>query len=223
MEKKLKDLISCSRQETINCILAGVNMLLGVLGVSVSLWYLLLLIPAVFFMCMAIYWGIQYSQIEMKIAREQDEERKKTLAFADELLENNSAKDLKDGICMNKDKLNYVVPNNSCKFELSYEDTFQNSEWYQVEMYSDDGNTYLGRLQIVCDKDKAPAFTFTGHFIRTKVNIYTWGDKWYFQYKLPDIGPFDGMDCLTSYLDSLHVEALLLQDLEKYVRQLVSD
>ena len=95
MEKKLKDLISCSRQETTNYILAGVNMLLGVIGVSVSLWYLLLLIPAAFFMCMAIYWGIQYNQIEIEIAREQDEERKKMLAFADELLENNSTKDLK--------------------------------------------------------------------------------------------------------------------------------
>lgn len=95
MEKKLKDLISCSRQETTNYILAGVNMLLGVIGVEISLWCLLLLIPAVFFMCMAIYWGVQYNQIEMEIAREQDEERKKTLAFADELLENNSAKDLK--------------------------------------------------------------------------------------------------------------------------------
>ncbi len=127
---------------------------------------------------------------------------------------------------MNRDKLNYVVPypeNNGCKFELSYEDISQNSEWYQVEMYSNDGNTHLGRLQIVCYKSKAPVVTFNGYFIRTKVNIYTWSDKWYFQYKLPDIGSFDGMNCLTSYLDSLHVEALLLQDLEKYVRRLVSD
>ncbi len=95
MEKKLKDLISCSRQETINYILAGVNMLLGVIGVSVSLWYLLLLIPAAFFMCMAIYWGIQYNQIEAAIVKEEDEERKKALAFADELLENNSTEKLK--------------------------------------------------------------------------------------------------------------------------------
>ncbi len=95
MEKKLKDLISCSRQEATNYILAGVNMLLGVIGVEISLWCLLLLIPAAFFMCMAIYWGIQYNQIEATIAKEEDKERKKTLAFADELLEGNSAKDQK--------------------------------------------------------------------------------------------------------------------------------
>ena len=95
MEKKLKDLISCGKQEVLNYILAGANILLGVLGASVSLWYLLLLISAAFFMCMAIYWGIQYNKLEEEIAREEDEERKKTLAFTDELLENNSIKDLK--------------------------------------------------------------------------------------------------------------------------------
>ena len=93
-EKKLKKLIVCTRQESLNYILAGVN-LVAVLGAAVSLWCLLLLIPCAFFMGMAIYWGIQQNLIEEELDKEQEEERKEVLAFADELLESNSTEDLK--------------------------------------------------------------------------------------------------------------------------------
>lgn len=95
MKKKLEEMISCNRQETLNYILAGANIILGAIGAAVSLWYLLLFIPGAFFMCIAIYWGIQYNRIEEEIAKEEDDERKETLAFMDEAIEALRSENLK--------------------------------------------------------------------------------------------------------------------------------
>ena len=81
-EKKLKELMTCTRQESLNYILAGLNLVVGVVGAAISLWYLLLLIPCAFFMGMAIYWGIQQNLIEEELDKEQEEGRKEVLASA---------------------------------------------------------------------------------------------------------------------------------------------
>ena len=122
---------------------------------------------------------------------------------------------------MNEGKFNYISPNNRCKFELSWEN---GTGWYQVEMYINaTEETHLGRLRIICEENEVTNIEFIGDFIRIKVIIYKWAGKWYFQYRLPDPGSLDGMNCLVPYLDDLQVEVVLLQDLENDVRQLVSE
>ena len=121
---------------------------------------------------------------------------------------------------MNKERLNYT-PEVGCRFEVSFEDLSKGSEWYQVEMYTSSGETHLGRLQIIMsDEDKVPSIDVAGDFIRTEVRAYVWMGKWYFQYKIPDSAPMDGLSYLTNYLNGLHVEASLLRDLEDYIKRL---
>ena len=102
---------------------------------------------------------------------------------------------------MNEEKFNYISPSGNCKFEVSWKNS---AGWYQVEMRINAAEeTHLGRLKIICEEDEVADIEFVGDFIRTRVIIYKWASKWYFQYRLPDPGSFDGLNCLTPYLDDL--------------------
>ena len=121
---------------------------------------------------------------------------------------------------MNKERLNYT-PENGCRFEVSFEDLSNGSEWYQVEVYTNSGETHLGRLQIIMsNEDEVPSIDFAGDFIRTEVRAYVWKGKWYFQYKIPESALMDGLSQIVHYLDHLHTEEALLMCLEEYIKQL---
>lgn len=95
MDKKRKKLEYYINKATLNLITAGVNIVLGGIGAAFSLYYLLLFLPGIFFMGMAIYWASKKIKIEEEIDKAKEKERKETLDFIYNALEEEITKTLK--------------------------------------------------------------------------------------------------------------------------------
>ena len=121
---------------------------------------------------------------------------------------------------MNEKKLNFEASKGGCKFEISCEDLSGDSEWYQVEMYTNSKEMHLGQFRISCEDDRVSDIKFINDAIHIEVCIYRWNNRWWFQYRVPNTNSFDSLSYLIEYLNNLHVDTCLLLDLEEYVKQL---
>lgn len=84
--KKLKELNTCFNYIISCLILAFMNLVVSAVGATIiSLWYLMLLVPMLFFVGMTAFWGYQRSEIIKEIEEEEQREKEEEKKALDKL------------------------------------------------------------------------------------------------------------------------------------------